>query len=245
MLLSFLDKKHRLNDKDFVFSLIKKVLMNDPANKCIIKGKKSDWDGLPKSKSLFNSPVGCGLPIGNLTSQIFANFYMDKFDHFIKDELGLEYYGRYVDDFIIVHEDKSYLKDLISTLGNFLDKKLHLTLHPKKIYLQHCSKGVPFLGTMIKPGRIYIGKRTKSNFYQAIQKQNAIVKNRKPSKVEQVAFQSSMNSYLGILKHYNTYKLRKRMLWKNLSPYWWNYVYMSGGYAKFVLKKRKAESNNV
>jgi hypothetical protein len=52
-----------------------------------------------------------------------------------------------------------------------------------------------------------------------------------------------MNSYLGIMKHYNTYKLRKKMLWKNLSPYWWNHVYMSGGYAKFVLKKRRAESN--
>ena len=175
---------------------------------------------------------------GNLTSQIFANFYMDTFDHYVKHDLGIRYYGRYVDDFIIVHEDKAYLKDLISTLGNFLDKELHLTLHPKKIYLQHYSKGVSFLGTIIKPGRIYIGKRTKGNFYQAVRKQNTIVKTGKPSQQEQVAFQSSMNSYLGIMKHYNTYKLRKRLLWKNLSAYWWNHVYLSGGYAKFVLKKK-------
>jgi hypothetical protein len=91
---------------------------------------------------------------------------------------------------------------------------------------------------MIKPGRICIGKRTKSNFYQAIQKENTIVKNSKPTKEEQLEFQSSMNSYLGIMKNYNTYKLRKRMLWKNLSAYWWNHVYLSGGYAKFVLKKK-------
>jgi hypothetical protein len=90
--------------------------------------------------------------------------------------IGIRSYGRYVDDFVIVLEDKSLLKELISTLGNFLNNELHLTLHPKKIYLQHYSKDVPFLGTMIKPGRIYIGKRTKSNFYQAIQKQNAIIK---------------------------------------------------------------------
>ncbi|MFT4536912.1 MAG: RNA-directed DNA polymerase [Saprospiraceae bacterium] len=106
--------------------------------------------------------------------------------------IGIRSYGRYVDDFVIVLEDKSLLKELISTLGNFLNNELHLTLHPKKIYLQHYSKDVPFLGTMIKPGRIYIGKRTKSNFYQAIQKQNAIVRNRKPTKEEQLTFQSSM-----------------------------------------------------
>jgi RNA-directed DNA polymerase len=152
--------------------------------------------------------------------------------------IGIRSYGRYVDDFVIVLEDKSLLKELISTLGNFLNNELHLTLHPKKIYLQHYSKDVPFLGTMIKPGRIYIGKRTKSNFYQAIQKQNAIVRNRKPTKEEQLTFQSSMNLYLRIMKHYNTYKLRKKMLWKNLSAYWWNHVYLSGGYAKFVLKRK-------
>lgn len=238
MLKSFLDKKYSFNDREFVLSLIKKVVINNPATNCIIKGRKSDWDGLPKNKSLFNSPNGCGLPIGNFTSQVFANFYMDKFDHYIKHDLGIRYYGRYVDDFIIVHEDKMYLKSLIKQISNFLQNELHLTLHPKKIYLQHYSKGVPFLGAIIKPGRIYIGKRTKSNFYQAIQNQNTVVLHSKPTKEEQLMFQSSMNSYLGIMKHYNTYKLRKRMLWKNLSAFWWNHVYLSGGYAKFVLKKK-------
>ena len=118
-------------------------------------------------------------------------------------------------------------------------------VYPKKIYLQHYSKGVSFLGTMIKPGRFYIGKRTKCDFYQAIQKQNSIIKSSKPTNEEKVAFQSSMNSYLGIMKHCNIYKLRKKMLWGNQTLYWWNHVYMSGGYAKFVLKKRKAESNKV
>jgi len=113
--------------------LIKKVLRNNPATNCIIKARKSDWDGLPKNLSLFNSPIGCGLPIGNLTSQVFANFFADKFDHYIKHDTGIRYYRRYVDDFIIVHKDKSYLKSIIAKLGNFLDIELQLTPHPKKI----------------------------------------------------------------------------------------------------------------
>jgi len=216
----------------------KKIIFNEPTKNCIIKGKKTNWDGLPNNKSLFHSPPNCGLPIGNLTSQIFANFYMNTFDHFMKNELGIPYYGRYVDDFIIVHPDKEYLKSLLPTIADFLKNKLQLTLHPKKIYLQHYTKGVQFLGTVIKPNRIYIANRTKGNFYNAIQKQNEKVKQHKPDKEAQAIFLCSMNSYLGIMKHYKTYNLRKKMLFKNLSGWWWNYVYLSDGYAKFVLKNK-------
>lgn len=183
-------------------------------------------------------PPGCDLPIGNLSSQVFANFYMNRFDHFIKKELGIRYYGRYVDDFLIVHPDNEYLKSLVPELAKYLQGSLGLTLHPKKIYLQHYSKGVQFLGTIIKPNRIYIAYRTKGNFYTAMQKQNNAVKNTRPDKASKSNFLSSMNSYLGIMQHYRTYKLRKRMLFKNLNARWWNYVYLSGGIAKFVLKQK-------
>jgi RNA-directed DNA polymerase len=113
---------------------------------------------------LFYSPLDCGLPIGNLTSQVFANFYMNAFDYFIKKELGIKYYGRYVDDFVVVHQDKEYFKSLLPVITDFLKSQLDLTLRPKKIFLQHYSKGVPFLGTVIKPNRIYIANRTKGNF---------------------------------------------------------------------------------
>ena len=123
--------------------------------------------------------------------------------------------------------------------SDYLHCTLGLTLHPKKIYLQHYSKGVQFLGTIIKPNRIYIARRTKGNFYAAIQKQNVSIKNGRPGKEARSNFLSSMNSYLGILKHYKTYKLRKRMLFKNLHAGWWNHVYLSGGVAKFVLKQKQ------
>jgi hypothetical protein len=240
----FIERYYREQDKPLVLDLCQKIIFNDPTKNCIIKGNKSNWNDLPHNKSLFHSPKDCGLPIGNLTSQVFANFYMNAFDHFIKKELGINYYGRYVDDFIIVHPDKDYLKLLLPVITNFLESQLQLTLHPKKIYLQHYSKGVQFLGTVIKPNRIYIANRTKGNFYAAIHKQNAVVQNKKPNRAEQHKFLSSMNSYLGIMKHYKTYRLRKKMLFKNLSGWWWNQAYLSGGIAKFVLKRKVVKRKN-
>lgn len=234
----FITQKYHQTDKELVLSLCKQIIFNNPTQNCIVKGKRSNWQGLPNNKSLFHSAKNCGLPIGNLTSQVFANFYMDTLDHFIKHDLGIKYYGRYVDDFIIVHSDKEYLKKIQSKLANFLQSTLQLTLHPKKIYLQHYSKGVKFIGAVILPNRIYIANRTKGNFYNAIQKQNAIVQHRKPTREEQEALLSSLNSYLGIMKHYNSYYIRKKIIFKNLSGWWFNYVYLSGGIAKFVMKRR-------
>jgi len=217
--------------------LIEKTIFNDPVHDCRMKGQKSDWEGLPKSKSLFYSEKNCGLPIGNLTSQLFSNVYLNDFDHFIKNELGIKHYGRYVDDFVIVHQNKYYLKSLIHRIRKYLHDELRLQLHPNKIYLQHFSKGVQFLGVIVKPHRIYIANRTKGNFYQAIQTQNRIARHHKPTKEEQAAFLSSMNSYLGIMKHYKTYKLRKKMIRKYLSG-WWENLFYAKNYCKFVAKRR-------
>ena len=238
----FIVKNYHSPEKQLIIEICKKLVYYNPAENCIIKGSREDWNGLPKNKSLFHSPVGCGLPIGNLTSQVFANFYMNPFDWFVKNDLGVRFYGRYVDDFIIIHNNIDYLKSLIPKIRNFLQNELHLQLHPKKIYLQHYNKGVKFLGTVIKPGRIYIANRTKGNFYDAIQKQNKICRAHKPDKKEKTAFLSSMNSYLGIMQHYNTYMLRKRMIFKNLSAWWWNHIYLSSGISKFLLKQRKTKN---
>ena len=165
----FINEKYKEQDKGLIIDLCRKVIFYDPTKKCIIKGKQKNWQGLPYDKSLFYSPENCGLPIGNLTSQIFANFYMNSFDHFIKHDLGIRYYGRYVDDFILVHSDKEHLKSLIPKIKDFLRLKLRLILHPNKIYLQHYTKGVKYLGAVIKPHRTYIANRTKGNFYEAIE----------------------------------------------------------------------------
>ena len=182
---------------------------------------------------MFTSQKNCGLPIGNLTSQLFGNVYLNDFDHFVKRDLKIKYYGRYVDDFVLIHNDRDYLKSLINVIREYLEKELKLTLHPNKIYFQHYSKGVKYLRAVIKPHRIYIANRTIGNFYNSIQKHNEIVKESKPTKEEIEEFIANMNPYLGIFQHYKTYKLRKRILFDNLTGWWWNHVYLNGGYKKF------------
>jgi retron-type reverse transcriptase len=237
-----IEQKYQQADKAVLLVLCKTIIYNDPTQECVVKSKRRQWQGLPNDKSLFHSIAGTGLPIGNLTSQVFANLYMNSFDHFIKHDLGVRYYGRYVDDFILVHDNKAYLKSLVGIIQTYLKDNLKLTLHPKKIYLQHYSKGVQFLGAVIKPNRIYIANRTKGNFYQAIEKQNMLVKQHKPSTQQQAQFLSSMNAYLGIMQHYHSYKLRKAMLFKHLSNWWWQRVYASGGMAKLVLRTKPVRS---
>ncbi len=212
-------------DIKLVLYLLKETIFNDPTINCRIKGSIKDWEGLPATKSLFYAGPDCGLPIGNLTSQLFGNIYLNAFDHFVKSGLGIRYYGRYVDDFILIHSSKDYLQFCIEAIREYLKKELHLELHPHKIYLQHYSKGVKYLGTVIKPNRIYIANRTKGNFYNAITQLNKIVRDHKPTTEEIAAFQSSMNSYLGIMKHYKTYKLRRSTIRNNLSVSWSNYFY--------------------
>jgi RNA-directed DNA polymerase len=92
---------------------------------------------------------------------------------------------------------------------------------------------------VLHPNRIYIANRTKGNFYAAIEKQNKVVATIKPESHHIDAFLSSMNSYLGIMKHYKSYRIRKKMIFKNLSQNWWTYVYLSRGVSKFVARKKK------
>ena len=227
--------KYKGADKQLYLNLCKIILFNEPVNNAIIKGNLNNWDNLPKDKSLFAAKPGYGLPIGNLTSQVFANVYMSSLDHFVKHELGIRYYGRYVDDFVLVHTNKAYLKSLIPIISKFLKTELHLKLHPKKIYLQHYSKGVSYIGGFIKPNRIYVSKRTKGNFYEAIHKQNKLIENATNlSKAEKLLFLSSMNSYLGILRHFKSYKLRKLYISTGLSKKWLTYFTMNTNFAKFV-----------
>jgi RNA-directed DNA polymerase len=229
----FVLKNYFYSDKKILLDLCRQVIFYEPTNGCIFKGKFSAWKDLPKSKSLFHSPPGCGIPIGNLTSQVFANFYMNFLDHYIKKELCIRYYGRYVDDFFLVHNDREYLKSLVPKISSFLQKNLGLTLHPQKIYLQHYSKGLKFLGVFLVLNRIYIGRRTKGNFYNAIAKQNEVVGNLNITNDALTKFLSSMNSYLGIMKHYKTFRLRRNVFEKALNPLWKKYVFFDKNFHKF------------
>ncbi|MEI6435274.1 MAG: hypothetical protein WCP32_10550, partial [Bacteroidota bacterium] len=114
---------------------------------------------------------------------------------------------------------------------------LMLQLHPRKIYLQHYTKGVVFLGAVIKPYRNYIANRPKANFYQAVRTYNRLVERTSPSPELKKQFVCCMNSYLGIMKHYRTAKLREHIIKEVVSPVWWKHFYANGRFRKVILKK--------
>jgi hypothetical protein len=219
--------------KETLLWLIDIVLWNDPTQSCIIKGNRSDWIGLPASKSLFQMPKNCGLPIGNLTSQLFSNVYLNDFDHFVKYEMGIEFYGRYVDDFVLIHPDKKFLLEAKEKIDLFLREDCKLELHPKKIYFQHYSKGFSFLGACIKPYRTYICNRTKKKFIQTIYRTNLLLSRKNLTENDFRSIQSSVNSYLGLMKHYKTYNIRKKILLDKERPS----LLLKYGYLKVISKK--------
>jgi hypothetical protein len=201
--------------------LITQTIFNSVAENCRIKGSKSEWDGLPPSKSLFNYPSNTGLPIGNLTSQVFGNVYMNDFDHFVKKEMKVKFYGRYVDDMLFVHNDRSFLEAIIPQLSHFLLSHFQLKIHPNKIVLKSVNEGIPFLGKIIKPYRTYIGNRTKNNFYQAIQEVNKVMAVVPHFTWQQLCdIRATINSYLGCMQHTNSFKLRKSMLGKLIKRFY-------------------------
>jgi len=137
-----------------------------------------------------------GLPLGNLTSQLLVNIYMNEFDQYAKRELKTKYYIRYADDFVIFHENKNYLEDLISEISKFLENKLKLSLHPDKVSINTLSSGVDFLGWV---------NFSKHRILRTSTKRRMIKKIKKNTTPEAVA------SYLGLLLHGNTYKLANKI----------------------------------
>lgn len=222
------------NDMYFNDYLLKLIIFNCPQNNCIIRGSKKMWSKLPKDKSLFYTDNNHGIPIGNLMSQILANVYLSKLDNYIINELGFKYYGRYVDDFFIIDKNKDKMLSSIPMIRNFLLKILKIRLHPKKIYLQNYKKGLNFIGAVLKPNRVYISNRTKGNFYNALKNLND---NFEYSDKFLISALCTINSYLGIMVKFNTYKIRRRLLisksFKNLNKLF----YHKNRYKKVALKK--------
>jgi RNA-directed DNA polymerase len=232
-------------DFDTLFYLINEVIFNNPVLNCSIKGSLSDWDSLPDSKSLFKSKENCGLPIGNLTSQLFSNVYLNDFDHYVTKKLNIKYYGRYVDDFFIFTNNKPKLKGLIHHLQQHMKNNFGLQIHPKKIYLQHYTKGIAFLGAYIKPYRLYIGNRSKIQFKNKLSKittylqQNNVILQKKAHHIVSVT-----NSYLGLLSHYNTYNLRYKLLFSKPPCLLYKMGYFNSNIKKIMLYKNLKQQNN-
>ncbi|MFK7779543.1 MAG: reverse transcriptase domain-containing protein [Candidatus Gracilibacteria bacterium] len=188
--------------------LIKEIIFNNPVVGVEKRGKMSLYKLVPKSKSLFGRPKNKGLPIGNLTSQFFANIYLNELDNYIKRELKTKYYYRYVDDFILLGTfDELIVK--LEKIEIFLEDKLRLRLSETKTKFLPVNYDIDFIGYIIRAKKIMLPRKRNINSMKEVLYQEKM--NNKDTFNHTL---SSINSYLGILKQAKTYSLRKKYLTK-------------------------------
>lgn len=145
--------------------------------------------------SSFAKLPGKGLPIGNLTSQLFANVYLHEFDRFIKHELKEKFYLRYCDDFIVLSPSRKYLLFALALIQTFLKRELWLDLHPNKVSIRSWRQGIDFVGYVHMPHCIVLRTKTKLRLLQRVNTHN-------------------VTSYLGLCKHANTFEMQQIILTK-------------------------------
>lgn len=159
----------------------------------------------------YNSESKKGIPIGSLTSQHFANLYLDKLDHYIKDTLGVKSYLRYTDDFVLFSNSKTSLHLLHSEICAFLQKELKLELKEEATIIAPVSEGIPFLGFRIFPNIIRIKNENKKRLIRKMKSRN---KEFMEGKISNEKYSQSLNSMTEHLKVGNTYHLRKDIFHK-------------------------------
>lgn len=184
-------------DHKVLFSLIEKKITDKRIKGLIYRIIKS-----------FETAPGKGLPLGNLTSQLFANIYLHQFDYFIKNILRFDYYIRFNDDFIIAHHDKEFFEAKIKTIKEFLSENLALLLPDGKISLRKLGWGIDFLGYIVLPKGVLMRTKTRKRMIKKIRSRMTDYKNGK------IAFNGAMQtirSYLGALKHCSSLKSRQEI----------------------------------
>ncbi|OQB05295.1 MAG: Reverse transcriptase (RNA-dependent DNA polymerase) [bacterium ADurb.Bin212] len=207
-------------DQEILYSLITKKIKNEEIlwltrtiifHDCAhdippkIQSRPSLFDKLPREKSLFTVRRGKGLPIGNLTSQFFANVYMNELDQFVKHKLKAKYYLRYVDDFIILDRDREKLEYFRSELTKFVEEKLAMTVHPEKQFIRPVSSGIDFVGYVVRPDYVLIRKRVVGDWK---------IKMEAMTKLSRKKGKQVMASYLAHAIWANSYWLRREMIEK-------------------------------
>lgn len=191
--------------KKFFSSIDKRILLE------MIKRKINDKNTLWLIKIILDSfdfSNTKGLPLGNVTSQLFANIYLNELDQFVKHKLKIKHYLRYTDDFLMISRDKNYLLDNLKEIKSFLEEKLQLEIHPSKIILRKYNQGVDFLGYVCLPNYKVLRTKTKKRIFKKFQKRVIEYKN---SKISEDCLKQSIKSYLGVLSHCNSQKLSMKL----------------------------------
>ncbi|MDE2019870.1 MAG: RNA-directed DNA polymerase [Patescibacteria group bacterium] len=152
-----------------------------------------------------------GIPIGNLTSQLFANVYMNEFDQFVKHVLKVKHYARYTDDFVVVADDPVCLEDLLPRIRQFLKERLMLDLHPKKVAILKFHRGVDFLGYVALPHHRTVRTKTQKRIFKNLER---LVARYRTGAISKERLEASLRSYLGVFSHADAKRLEEKL--KNL-----------------------------
>ena len=150
-----------------------------------------------------------GLPLGNVVSQLFSNIYLNELDQFIKHILKVKYYIRYCDDFVMVEKGTEQFGHYIKGIECFLENKLKLTLHPNKIIVRKYHQGIDFLGYVSFPHHKIVRIKTKNRMLKNMRAKVAALKSKG---ISDDLFNKTLQSYLGVLTHCNSYELREMIL---------------------------------
>jgi len=215
-LVDLVQKEYHGDDKDDLLYMIAASVFSYPTRHCERISPLWKWQQIPDSKSLFRKPDGIGGAIGHLIWQNAMNYYLNDIDHWMVDECGL-HYSRFVDDMVIVTDNKEAALAMIPLLRERL-AVYGCTLHPKKFYCQHYTKGVQFIGAYVKPGRITLKRRTIRNAENAVRQLN-----RRIGEGHIDTLLQRLNSSLGLFKTRNGHNASLALI-KKLNPRWLKYV---------------------
>lgn len=178
-------------------NLCKTIVHHDPTQNAEVRSPAHLIRTVPAHKSLFNSR-GNGLPIGNLSSQFFANVYLDPVDQYAKHCLKAQKYIRYVDDIVVIGNDGSELFQMYQDIDSFISSNLRLTLHPRKLEINSVERGINYLGYICKPFSRYLRRSTLDNAAKRVLNTSS------PQNLMATA-----NSYFGLMRHANAWAVRK------------------------------------
>lgn len=188
--------------RKYFYSIDKNILFE------IMKRKISDEALVNFTKKLiFDGTGDIGIPIGNYTSQYFANIYLNEMDHYIKEVLQVKYYVRYMDDFILLVKTKEQAKILLAKIRIFLEEKLHLELNEKtRYYPSHF--GCNFCGYVIYETHMLLRKRSKKNIKRKIKAWNRAYQE---GNLHLHRTMLEWNAWCNHASHANSYRLRVKM----------------------------------
>ena len=211
----------RLDDPELRW-LVRTIVLHDPTEDPVVKGSPREWRRIPGEKSLFGKDDCRGLPIGNLTSQFFANVYLNGLDQFVKHGLRCWYYLRYVDDFVLLHQSRAVLLRWQGRIDEDLRETLRLRLHPHRRRVRAVSSGIDFLGYVTRASHVLVRRRTVDRFRRRIadfgERMFRETGNGIRLRITVQDYQrlhAVLASYLGIFSHADAHRLVERIFSSN------------------------------